>query len=114
MWRKIAVTFSLLVIVCGVSVRITAQSGRVRPSGQNQSEDKIQLSVEEVLIPINVKSTSTHEPPEVSVADFLVTENGKQQKITAVMRTPANILLDRRQWKHNPAKKSSDQSRGRR
>ncbi len=74
-----------------------AQSGRMRgqPKAPQHRDDKepIRLRVEEVLLPVSVRSDLGRLPPNLQRTDFILTEDGKRQVINSVMHTPANILF---------------------
>ena len=79
-----------------LSPQIHAQSGRVRaPADRANPDDRdtVRLRVEEVLLPISVRSDTGKLPAFLDRFDFIVSEDGKRQEVTSVMRTPANILL---------------------
>ncbi len=90
---------TLLLILSSASP-LEAQSGRVKqekktPSSQQDKEDKdtVRLRVEEVLLPVSIRSTNGKLPPRLKPDDFFVSEDGKRQKVNSVMRSPTNILF---------------------
>jgi VWFA-related protein len=74
-----------------------AQSGRVKQGTKTQQDkddkDTIRLRVEEVLLPVSIRSTNGKLPSRLKPDDFMVSEDGKRQKVNSVMRSPANILF---------------------
>jgi len=71
------------------------QSGRVRERGKqpDQQSDALRLRVEEVLLPVSVRTSAGRLPTRLDRTDFVVTEDGKRQVINSVLRTPANVLF---------------------
>lgn len=94
--QRIAPGLSVLVCVAVCAALVAqAQSGRLRnrPGGtQESNKDAIRLVVEEVLLPVSVHSAEG-KLAALNRSDFIVLEDGKQQQITSVMRTPANVLF---------------------
>lgn len=84
----------LLCIVAIVAPAAEAQSGRfrTRPAPEKEGKDTIRLMAEEVLLPVSVHSAEGRLLG-LTASDLIVLEDGKQQNITSVMRTPANVLL---------------------
>lgn len=97
MLAKISLLITLLLSCAASSAH--AQSGRNRatpapPRNQEKdNSDTLKLRAEEVLLPVSVRSDLGKLPPRLDLSDFIVTEDGKRQYITSVMRTPANVLL---------------------
>ncbi|HVF89430.1 MAG TPA: VWA domain-containing protein [Blastocatellia bacterium] len=89
-----ALALSSLVLL---SPRVEAQSGRIRTPvserATHDDKDTVRLRAEEVLLPISVRSDTGKLPTFLDRFDFIVSEDGKRQQVTSVMRTPANILL---------------------
>ena len=87
---------SVLVLII-IALCAPAQSGRVRgkPVESPSPEDKeaVRLRVEEVLLPVSVRSSTGKLLPHLGSADFTVTEDGKRQHVNDVLRTPANVLF---------------------
>ncbi len=75
----------------------SAQSGRIREgttaTGKADDQSVIKLRVEEVLLPISIRTRIGQLPSRLDQHDFIVSEDGKRQALTAVMRTRANIVL---------------------
>jgi VWFA-related protein len=90
------VSIALCLLACLVTAG-AGQSGRMRtkpPVGDKEGDkDALRLRAEEVLLPISVRSENGKLPSRLDRSDFIITEDNKRQRITAVMRTPANILL---------------------
>ncbi|HXG66117.1 MAG TPA: VWA domain-containing protein [Blastocatellia bacterium] len=88
---------SALIILCVIITSAVAQSGRVRgaapTTGKAGDQDAIRLRVEEVLLPVSVRSDTGKLPTHLNRQDFVVVEDEKRQQVTSVIRTPANILL---------------------
>jgi VWFA-related protein len=76
---------------------LVAQSGRVKQGARSEQDkddkDTVRLRVEEVLLPVSIRSTNGKLPPRLKPDDFIVSEDGKRQKVNSVMRSPANILF---------------------
>ena len=91
---RIIVAFSI--ILCAAS-NLSAQSGRVRPTPPQpppEADDTtLRLRVEEVQLSINVRDKEGKPVSGLQPSDFLVTEDGKKQRVTSVVPTPANVLL---------------------
>jgi VWFA-related protein len=75
----------------GILPSAYGQSGRARPA--NQPDQPIRLRAEEVLVPVNVQSDLGKLPDHLSPSDLIVAEDNTRRTITALMRTPANIVL---------------------
>ena len=90
-------TAAVLLLIAAAAVHVEAQSGRLRgkPKAPQHHDDKepIRLRVEEVLLPVSVRSDLGKLPPNLQRADFILTEDGKRQVINSVMHTAANILF---------------------
>ena len=90
-------TAAVLLFIAAAAVHVEAQSGRLRgkPKTPQHHDDKepIRLRVEEVLLPVSVRSDLGKLPPNLQRADFILTEDGKRQVINSVMHTAANILF---------------------
>jgi VWFA-related protein len=86
----------LWVIIASAGL-LQAQSGRMRgqPKAPQRRDDKepIRLRVEEVLLPVSVRSDFGKLASNLQRTDFILTEDGKRQVINSVMHTPANILF---------------------
>ena len=90
---RIIVAFSI--ILCAAD-NLSAQSGRVRPTPPPppESDDTaLRLHVEEVQLSINVRDKEGRPVSGLQPSDFVVTEDGKKQRVTSVVTTPANVLL---------------------
>jgi VWFA-related protein len=92
----------ILFSVISLALFVRAQSGRIRKpqdSRQNQStqnqddQDTLKLRTDEVLLPVSVRSSNGKVPTYLEKQDFIVTEDGKRQPITSVLRSPANVLF---------------------
>jgi VWFA-related protein len=93
--RLLRTTLVVAFAVEGVITATFAQSGRMRerpkpPEGQS---DAVKLRVEEVLLPVNVRTNSGSLPGTLQRSDFVVIEDGKRQSINSVIRTPSNIVF---------------------
>lgn len=95
------ITLALFLTV-SFTVFVQAQSGRIRKAEdnkQNQStqnqddQDTLKLRTDEVLLPVSVRSSNGKVPTYLEKQDFIVTEDGKRQPITSVLRAPANVLF---------------------
>jgi VWFA-related protein len=95
------ITFGLCLII-SVGLFVQAQSGRKRnpqdtsknQGTQNQDDqDTLKLRTDEVLLPVSVRSSNGKVPTYLEKQDFIVTEDGKRQPITSVLRSPANVLF---------------------
>lgn len=88
---------AVLWVIIAAAAQVQAQSGRMRgqPKAPQRRDDKepIRLRVEEVLLPVSVRSDLGKLPPNLQRTDFILTEDGKRQVINSVMHTPANILF---------------------
>lgn len=88
---------AILWVVIASAGQVHAQSGRMRgPSKAPQRHDDkepIRLRVEEVLLPVSVRSDIGNLPPNLQRTDFILTEDGKRQVINSVQHAPANILF---------------------
>ena len=88
---------AVLWVIIAAAAQGQAQSGRMR--GQSRApqrhDDKelIRLRVEEVLLPVSVRSDIGNLPPNLQRSDFILTEDGKRQVINSVQHAPANILF---------------------
>jgi VWFA-related protein len=85
---------SVLAIVLLI-VPVLAQSGRVRERSKpnDDQSEALRLRVEEVLLPVSVRTNTGKLPAKLERSDFIVTEDGKRQVINSVLRTPANVLF---------------------
>jgi len=89
--------YALLLTCCclihlgGATTEIRAQSGRVKP--QPQPDQTIRLRTEEVLVPISVLGDSGKLPDHLTASDLIVLEDNSRRAITALMRTPASVVL---------------------
>ncbi|HYL98207.1 MAG TPA: VWA domain-containing protein [Blastocatellia bacterium] len=85
--------------VLGWSVNSMAQSGRRLPSTANpeqqQKNDTIKLSTEEVLLNVSVTDEYGHLATDLSKNDFIIAEDGQRQDIQSfdVARVPVNVVL---------------------
>ncbi|HKG21430.1 MAG TPA: hypothetical protein VKC34_05990, partial [Blastocatellia bacterium] len=74
-----------------LSPQAQAQSGRVRTPVSERAapddKDTVRLRAEEVLLPISVRSDTGKLPTFLDRYDFIVSEDGKRQQVTSVMRT---------------------------
>jgi VWFA-related protein len=88
-------TLMSLLAVTLLVVPILAQSGRVREhkDPSDDQNDAVRLHVEEVLLPVSVRTSSGKLPGRLDRSDFIVVEDGKRQVINSVLRTPANVLF---------------------
>ncbi len=88
---------AVLWVIIASAAQVQAQSGRMRgqPKAPQHHDDKepIRIRVEEVLLPVSVRSDIGKLPPNLQRTDFILTEDGKRQVINSVMHTPANILF---------------------
>jgi VWFA-related protein len=95
--NKVPCFLLTLCLIFSFVTPLEAQSGRVRrapDTGQEKDDkDTVRLRVEEVLIPVSIRSTNGHLPTRLKADDFIVSEDGKRQKVNSVMRSPANILF---------------------
>lgn len=95
MAKGIRFLFALSIVLCAAS-NLSAQSGRIRPTPQPRPKDDdpaVRLRVEEVFMSINVRDREGRPAATLQPSDFIVTEDGKKQRVTSVMQTPANVLL---------------------
>jgi VWFA-related protein len=89
-------TIGLLITSFAVSgLTVIAQSGRVRerPRQTDNPGDSFKLRVEEVLLPVSVRTSSGSNLGTLHQSDLVVTEDGERRVVTSVMRTPANVLF---------------------
>jgi VWFA-related protein len=90
-------TAAVLLLMAAAAVQVEAQSGRLRGKAKtpqhHDDKEPIRLRVEEVLLPVSVRSDLGKLPPNLQRADFILTEDGKRQVINSVMHTAANILF---------------------
>lgn len=97
MFKKIINPLAVLaLVVLFVTFHAAAQSGRLPDQIEpNKKDDKdtIKLRSEEILLPVSVRSDNGKLPTYLEPTDLIVSEDGKRQKVTSVMRTPANILI---------------------
>lgn len=88
---------TVLWLIIAAATQTNAQSGRMRgqPKAPQHRDDKepIRLRVEEVLLPVSVRSDLGKLPPNLQRTDFILTEDGKKQVINSVMHMPANLLF---------------------
>lgn len=70
-----------------------AQSPSPSPTPRStvESQEKVKIFTEEVVIPVSVYDTSGHAALESQ--DILVFENDERQEVRSVRRLPANVLL---------------------
>jgi VWFA-related protein len=95
MVKGIRTLFAFSIVLCAAS-SLSAQSGRVRPTPQprpKEDDPTVRLRVEEVFLSINVRDREGRPAATLRPSDFIVTEDGKKQRVTSVMQTPANVLL---------------------
>ena len=82
---------------CAVAGLVPAQSGRHREPASskrsNDEKDAFKLRAEEILLTVSVKGGNGKLPANLTKDDFIVTEDGKKQQITAATRAPANVLF---------------------
>jgi VWFA-related protein len=99
--QKFHLAMACLVIVA-CSNCLQAQSGRVpnrkpqdNPGNQKTDgqDDPVRLRTDEVLLPVSVRSSDGKVPTYLEKQDFIVSEDGKRQQITSVLRLPANVLF---------------------
>jgi VWFA-related protein len=92
----------VLFLIISPDLFVQAQSGRIRnpqdtnknQSTQNQDDqDTLKLRTDEVLLPVSIRSSNGKVPTYLEKQDFIVTEDGKRQPITSVLRSPANVLF---------------------
>src|SRR6185436_9868504 len=92
-----AETAAVLWVIIASAAQINAQSGRMRGQSKapqrHDDKEPIRLRVEEVLLPVSVRSDIGKLPPNLQKTDFILTEDGKRQVINSVMHTAANILF---------------------
>jgi VWFA-related protein len=74
------------------------QSGRNKAASQpppltQQDKATMRLRAEEVLLPISIKSDTGRLPDRLDKTDLIVSEDGKRQRVTAILRTSANVLF---------------------
>jgi VWFA-related protein len=88
---------SILLVITLIGPFALAQSGRIRSKPQTTEtqgdKDTLRLRAEEVLLPVSVRSDNGRLPTRLDRADFIVTEDNKRQRITSVLRLPANLLI---------------------
>ncbi|HJQ69801.1 MAG TPA: VWA domain-containing protein [Blastocatellia bacterium] len=95
MAQGVRILFAFSVMLCAAGA-ISAQSGRVRTNPQprpKEDDTAVRLRVEEVLLSVNVRDREGRPAATLTPADFIVTEDGKKQRVTSVVHTPANVLL---------------------
>ncbi|HET9530777.1 MAG TPA: VWA domain-containing protein [Blastocatellia bacterium] len=87
----------LLVLIVALVPVVAGQSGRVRNKNKTaegeQDPNTIRLRVEEVLLPVSVRSDTGRLPGHLDPSDFLISEDGERREVTAVLRTPPSLLL---------------------
>lgn len=97
--QRIALQFKVTLALCCAFVGLVqAQSGRHREIAPNRrssedEKDAFKLRAEEILLTVSVKGSDGRLPAQFAATDFIVTEDGKKQEVTAATRTPANVLL---------------------
>src|SRR5215471_19229739 len=85
-----------MLVLITVVLCAPGQSGRIRgKTGEPPADDTdaVRLRVEEVLLPVSVRSASGKLLPHLGRTDFTVTEDGKRQRVNDVLRIPANVLF---------------------
>jgi VWFA-related protein len=87
-----AALFAAVICICFVAQAL-AQSGKVRDNQTKPDDDTIRLKAEEVLITVNVQSTSGKLANQLAASDLIVVEDSQRRAITSISRTPANIVF---------------------
>jgi VWFA-related protein len=86
-----------MVLIIAVVPAVVGQSGRVREKTRagkgEQDPNTIRLRVEEVLLPVSVRSDTGKLPGHLERSDFIISEDGERREVIAVMRTPPSLLL---------------------
>jgi len=88
----------VLVVLCFAAAPCTAQTTSPSPSPGstppiNESQDKVKVFTEEVVIPITAFDDSGHLSAALESQDILVFEDDVRQTVRSVRRIPANVLL---------------------
>ena len=96
--HRIALRVKVAIACCfAVAGLVPAQSGRHREATNSKrstdEKDAFKLRAEEILLTVSVKGSNGKLPPTLTRDDFIVTEDGKKQQITAATRAPANVLF---------------------
>ena len=94
--RTIRLKISVSAILFCALVPVFAQSGRVRDrkkTGDSPADDAVRLRVEEVLLPVSVRTFAGKLPGKLERTDLVVVEDGKKQIVNSVLRSPANLLF---------------------
>ena len=80
---------TVLWLIIAAATQTHAQSGRMRgqPKAPQHRDDKepIRLRVEEVLLPVSVRSDLGKLPPNLQKTDFILTEDGKKQDLASMV-----------------------------
>jgi VWFA-related protein len=87
MW-KLALTVLLIAFLALTGV---GQSGRVR--SKETAKETIRLSVQEVLLPVSVKSGPEFKTTTFQPSDFTVVEDGAHREVNSLVKLPASVLL---------------------
>jgi VWFA-related protein len=93
--KTVAVSILFIIFIIGLCTQLEAQSGRMRakPGSPESKDDVLRLRAEEVLLPVSVRSFNGRLPQSLKPDDFILSEDDRRQRITAVERAAANILL---------------------
>ena len=98
--RRSFLFFALILIFSAVAPRVPAQSGRTAQPPKQQEEkpvaddqEPVKVFTEEVRLPLVAFDDYGYFDPTLELNDVLVIEDGVQQQVRSIRRTPANILL---------------------
>ena len=88
--------FLALILVFSTAQGVVAQSGRPAPTPQEKpadDQDPVKVFTEEVRLPLVAFDDYGYFDPTLELGDVLVIEDGVQQQVRSIRRTPASILL---------------------
>lgn len=92
------IQLTITVIAFAAATRGHAQEASPKPTPQspppiNESQEKIKVFTEEVVIPVSAYDDSGHLSAALEPQDILVFEDDVRQTVRSVRRIPANVLL---------------------
>ncbi|HWS99090.1 MAG TPA: VWA domain-containing protein [Pyrinomonadaceae bacterium] len=100
--RRLLLFFALVLIFSFGAPRVPAQSGRTAPTPTPtptpqekpaDDQDPVKVFTEEVRLPLVAFDDYGYFDPTLEQGDVLVIEDGVQQQVRSIRRTPASILL---------------------
>jgi Ca-activated chloride channel homolog len=96
--RPRLISLTIMVMAIGAAVSSHAQEISPKPTPLptppiNESQEKVKVFTEEVVIPVSAYDDSGHLSAALEPQDILVFEDDVRQTVRSVRRIPANVLL---------------------